>query len=286
MGRQLMSYIESSGYEVLGTQSWQRYPRLITFDLLKHRIQDRIQASFFDTAEPVYGVICAGVTKLKDCVQEREKSYKINVETTIRLIQDLLSMGAKPVFISSSFVFDGIAGYYGEDQPRSPVNVYGRHKVEVEDFIKSEAPGMLVPRLDKLVGTDPAQANMLAEWYGWMKQKAPITCIEGQVFSPTLVDDVAKAIVLGCQLGLTGIYNMANTEFFSREELAKQFVATLGGEAVVVAKPQEDFNFLERRPLKSYLDSTRFLKATGMRFISMREVFNSFATKTLRYAER
>lgn len=119
-----------------------------------------------------------------------------------------------------------------------------------------------------------------------MKQKAPITCIQGQVFSPTLVDDVAKAIVLSCELGLHGVYNMANTEFFSREELARQFVAALGGEAVVVAKPQEDFNFLDPRPLKSYLDSTRFLKATGMRFTSMREVFNAFAAKTLRYAER
>lgn len=163
MGRALMTYIESSGHEALGTQSSQSYPRLITFDLLKHRIQDRVPASFFDTEEPVYAVICAGVTKLKECVQEREKSYKVNVETTIRLIQDLLSMGAKPVFISSSFVFDGNAGYYCESQSRSPVNAYGRDKVEVEDFIKFEAPGMLVPRLDKLVGTDPAPANVLTE---------------------------------------------------------------------------------------------------------------------------
>jgi dTDP-4-dehydrorhamnose reductase len=276
VGRHILSHVKSLGYTAIGTQRQSKYCGLVPFDLLHHRIRDRIDTSFFKTDEPIFGVICAVIRQIDRCFRERKLTRIVNVDNTIRLIQDLKVLGVKPIFLSSSFVYDGSTGYYSEKHPVCPINEYGRQKAEVEDFIKNNVTDALVLRLDKIVGSDPLEEHLFSEWYQLIRRNQPIICIEGQIFSPTYVKDVAKAVVLACQKVLSGLYHVANSEFFTREELARQFVLTLNKKCKVICKLQQEFNFLDQRPLKSYLDSTKFKKATGMRFTSMREVFRLF----------
>ncbi|MBC8232338.1 sugar nucleotide-binding protein [bacterium] len=279
IGSHVLAYAKSRGFEALGTQSRARHPGLVTFDILHHRIGDCIPSSFLEGGAPIFGVICIKFGTMDSYAQNPELSYKVEVEKTILLIEDLIALGVKPIYLSSSYVFDGSVGYYNEDYPHSPVSVYGRQKAEVEKFLQSRSQDTLVLRLDKNVGSNPSEVHLFSEWYQWMTENRPITCIEGQILSPTFVGDVAKGVVLSCQQGLSGLYNLANSEFFLRDELARQFALAFDREAKIVSKPQAEFGFLDRRPLKSYLDSSRFVKATGMCYTSMREVFNTFKAK-------
>jgi len=280
VGRNLLAHLEAEGYQGLGTKRTSSRSDLIAFDLAKDRIQNCIDPEFFRGDETVVGVITAGISQIDRCYNERETTNVINVENTIRLIEDLQSLGAKPVFISSHAVFDGETGYDNEDRPTRPISEYGRQKAEVERFIAEQGRDVLVLRLDKVVGDNPNDPHMFSEWHEWVLNDKAITCIQGQLFAPTHVDDIARAIVLSCELDLGGVFNLAGPEFFTREELARQFVNIIGGEATIISKPMEDFGFLDGRPLKSYLDSTKFVNATGMRFTSMRTVINSFIQKT------
>jgi len=281
VGKHTLSYIKSLGYDVIGTQSGTRkkYPGLVTFNLLEDNIKDCLKPAFFKGKESVYAIIFAAIARVDECFKHKEISYKINVEKTIRLLKDLKELGIKPVFISTSFVFGGDIGYYTEKHKQNPVCVYGRHKQIVEEFIKKNMPDTLIFRLDKIIGDDPAEEHLLTEWYRLIEQKKTILCMKGQIFSPTFVNDIAKAVVLGCKKNLSGIYHIANSEFFSREELAKQFALALNKKADIVSKTQKEIKLLDMRPLKSYLDSTKFIKATGMRFTTMRGVFNNFINK-------
>lgn len=279
VGRHTLKHISSLGYEAIGTKCRDKSQDLIFFNLLSHRIKDRIDASFFQTNKTIFGIICACISQIDLCFKERDVNYVVNVQNTFRLIKDLEALGVRPVFISSSFVYSGIEGYYNEEHPHSPICEYGRHKAAVEDLIKKDASNTLVLRLDKIVGDDPLEKHMLSEWYQLIKEKRSIACIEEQLFSPTFVKDVAKAIVLSCQKKLTGLYNVANSEFFKRDELARHFVQAAGRKCEVISKPQEEFDFLDKRPLKSYLDSTKFVKTTDFRFTSMRDVFNILIQK-------
>lgn len=279
IGSHIFRYARSVGHDVVGTRCGSIRPELVRFDLLHERISDCVARGYFEASPPVFAVICAAISQIDRCCQEREVSTVVNVVNTIRLIEDLKSRGAKAVFISTGSVYDGTAGYYDESRPPCPMNEYGRHKAAVEAFIGENVPDALVLRLDKIVGDDPAEKHLFSEWRQLVAANRPIVCIQGQLFSPTLVDDVARAAILSCELGLNGIYNVANPEFFSREELAQQFVSALDRKAEIVSKPQTAFTFLEHRPLKSYLDATKFTARTGMRFTSMREVFRSFIGK-------
>lgn len=292
LGSYTLNYAKSKGYEVVGTYSgsgksneesrkknkWE----LVKFNLLEDNIRNCVKPSFFKGKEVVYGVICAALRQIDVCANEKGASYKINVENTTRLIKDLKKLGAKPVYISSSFVFDGKQGNYSEDDKRNPVCEYGRQKVLVEDFIAREAPESFVIRPDKIVGSNPLEEHLFSEWHKLLQEGKTIECIKGQLFSPTLVDDVAKAIVIGCKKNLKGVYHVANPEHCTREELARQFAKALGKEkeARIVSKPLSYFKFSDPRPLRTYLNSSKFISATGMKFTTMQEAFNRFINRT------
>ena len=279
VGGNMLEHFKSQGHEALGTQSRPRQKELLTFDLLEDRIKDRVDKAFFKGPEPINVVISAVISDMDLCKTNRPMAYKVNVEKTIQLIDDSVALGANIIFLSTCYVFDGTLGYYNEEHQRAPANEYGRHKAEVEAYLQSRAPGAFIARLDKIVGDNPADNQLFAHWHKRLSNNEPILCLEGSLLSPTYVMDVARAVVLAGEKGLVGIYHVSNSEFFYREELARQFCCALGEPANVISKPMSEFNFQDNRALKSYLDGSRFVRATGMHFTSMREVFAKFSRR-------
>jgi dTDP-4-dehydrorhamnose reductase len=127
-----------------------------------------------------------------------------------------------------------------------------------------------------VVGDNPSENHLFTRWYECMCANQPIFCIDGQIFAPTFVDDVAEGILRALDKGICGLYNLCNNEFFNRGDLAKQFVIALHGTTGIVKMPSTAFNFQEERPLMTYLDGSKFRKAVKMEFTSMREVFQKF----------
>ncbi len=228
IGKTIFEYIKSLGYEAVGTQYKFRHPEFIIFNILEQRIKDCVEPTFFKTDRPVFGIICSAISQIDRCLREKEISYKLNVENTIRFINEMKSLGVIPVFLSSDNIHNGFHGYYTEEDKPSPINEYGRQKAEVERFMLNNVSNGIILRLSKIVGDNPKEHHLFSEWYQLIKEKKTIACIKGQVFSPTFVKDIAKAVVLLCEKGSTGLYNVANKEIFSRAELARQFSFAIG----------------------------------------------------------
>lgn len=277
VGGTLFSLLERLGRPTLGTQAAMRRPGLTGFDLKDDRIADKVDPAFLSAG--AVAVICASICQIDRCRREGDAARVVNVGHTIRLADDLRARGVKTVFVSSGYVFDGARGYYAEEHARRPICEYGRHKQAVEDHLLARDPEALILRLDKVVADDPAREHLFTEWHRWLAAGKPITCIQGQVFSPTLAGDVARAVVRAAELGLRGVYHVANPEFFAREELARQFAWALDRDPVIVSRPQSDFAFDDPRPEKTYLDATKFSRAADFRFTSMREAFLSFRAR-------
>jgi dTDP-4-dehydrorhamnose reductase len=275
VGRNMLAYVNNRGFKAAGTESKPRSTDLLTFDLLEHRISDCVDKSFLN--EEVTVVICAVISDMDLCLTQREMARKVNVENTIRLIDDATALGAKIVFLSTCFVFDGTIGYYNEQHPRSPANEYGRHKAEVEQYLEARVPGAFIARLDKIVGDNPRDSQLFAHWHKRLENREPIICLEGSLLSPTYVIDVCGSVVTASEKGMRGIYHVSNSEFFYRDELARQFCFALGRKPDVISRPMQDFKFQDNRALKSYLDGSRFVKETGIHFTPMRDVFAKFA---------
>jgi dTDP-4-dehydrorhamnose reductase len=277
IGGHILRAAREAGVEALGTQSTARRQDLTVFDLRRDRLEDEFRDACLEGQ--VHVIVAAAFSQIDRCLLERDTSHAVNVDGTIRLLRDAVSLGAVPVFLSSSFVFDGRRGDYGDHATHSPISEYGRQKAEVERFVMQELPGALVLRLDKTVGDDPAEKHLLSEWWDAVQARRPIRCIQDQQFSPTFVDDVARGVVLACRQELRGVLNLTNSECLLRSELAEQFVAESGAASEVVQVSQSDLGFADLRPEKSSLDSSRFVRATGLRFTPMHQVMMSFLDK-------
>ena len=275
IGGHCYNYLKSNGYEVVGTQFKSNSAALVTFDLSRDRIRDVVDPSFFAGKEKTYSIVFAAFSQVERCFREKEESYKVNVFGTIQLLHDVVALGSTPIYISTSAVYDGLAGNYNEESARHPETEYGRQKLAVENYIEKNFPQALIVRLDKALDDLPAPRNVLYEWYNLIKQNQPILCLD-QTFSPTAVHDIAQAILVICTKNLHGTYQLANHEVFSRSNLAAAFAQALGEKCQIQMKTQQELNFKEPRPQKSYLNSTKFIKATNYEFSTMSTVFSRF----------
>ena len=281
LGRRVCAAAAARGHTTLATTTKpDPKPGSVRFDLAEDRsVTELLPPGYFD-GPPVWAVVCSCTTPMDRCRTDWDYAYKVNVAHTTRLIDDVCLAGGRVVFISTSFVFDGSSGYYAEDAPHAPGSAYGEHKSIMDRYVNRAHPTSLVVRLDKIVGADPADQHPFTEWWGLHRSGRPVVCIENQIMSPTLVDDIAGGIVTACEGGLVGTYHLTGSEFFLRDHLARHFFRVMGVDARVETRPLSAFRFADPRPLNTYLDSSRFAAATGYRFTPMSEIMRRFRTRT------
>ena len=279
IGGNVLAHARRAGLRAAGTSFSAQRPGLLRFDMLRDDIRPVIPRDFLEGAGAC-AVLCSAVSRIDACWAERERSYALNVLGTIKTLAALKELGIKTAFLSSEAVFDGERGYYNEDSPTSPVNEYGKYKVAVEKYMLSDFPESLILRLSMVVADTPGEDHLFAHWHDQISQGQPLVCIAGQIFSPTFVGDVARGIVTALGMDLRGLHHLSNSEYFQREELARQFLYAAGAKSAVVVKPLAEFNFPEPRALKTYLDGSRFARTADIRFTSMREVIAALMLRT------
>lgn len=275
IGEHCYRHLKSCGYAVRGTRFRSGSPELAAFDLSQDAIASVVGKSFFTGSEKTFAIIFAAFSQVERCFREKKESRLVNVDGTIRLLKDLVDLGVTPIYISTSAVYDGLRGDYNEENPPNPHTEYGQQKFAVETFIRENLPQALVFRLDKIVGDTLSERNFFSEWHNLLKREQPILCLDN-IISPTYIEDIAKSILISCEKDMAGIYHLANTEIFRREELARQFASVLGRKGVIKLISEKELGFGEFRPPKTFLNSTKFIKATGFKFTPMQEVFARF----------
>jgi dTDP-4-dehydrorhamnose reductase len=274
IGSHILRSARQAGLHAIGTQSSTTRSDLRHFDLLSDSLESLL--SEIAIQRPVFVVVAAALAQIDRCRTEQPLSRSINVDGTIRILREAVTLDSLPVFLSSSFVFDGREGNYVEGSARSPISEYGRQKAEVEQFVERDLPGGLALRLDKTIGDNPNEKHLLTEWWTNIVRNTPISCIRDQRFSPTLVDDVAAGVLLACRSNLRGVYNLCAPDCYLRAELAAQFVREAGRAVPIIEQSQSDLGFVDLRPERSSLNPAAFMEATAFTFTPVARVISTF----------
>ncbi len=276
VGRRLLAEAQRRGYSAAGTRASRPLPGLLPYDLRTDRILDVLPPSFRLGGGQGWACLCAGIAAVEACVRDPRGSRLVNVNHTLRMIDDLAEHGFRIVYFSTSAVFDGRQSLYDESALPAPLHEYGRQKAEVEHYVLSRIPGSLVVRLSKVLSAQAAERHLLSQWAAQVRQGRAIECVCGESFSPTAADDVAAAVLRLLESGASGLFHVANAESFRRDDLARQFLRIWGREAAIVNYPPEHFGFTEPRPLCSCLDNHKLIAATGVRFRPVADIMESF----------
>src|SRR6185295_6759642 len=97
-------------------------------------------------------------------------------------------------FISSDYVFDGIAGPYREDEATNPINVYGAHKLEAEAITLAADGANLVVRTCQVFGDDPRRTNFVVRVADRLRAGETVEAAGDLFGTPTYAPDLARAL--------------------------------------------------------------------------------------------
>lgn len=234
--------------------------------------------------EPDHVIQSAAETNVAWCEEHPDDSRAINVLGTECAALAARRVGAMFTFISTDYVFDGLSGPYGENEPTNPINVYGAHKLDAEAAVRAADPANLVVRTCQVFGDGPRRTNFVARVVDRLRRGEHVEAAVDLFGTPTYAPDLARGLIDLTLSRASGIWHVAGDSFLSRYELANMAAAAFGcerGAIVEVAADQMDDPV--KRPRRAGLRNDR-LAAAGLRLMTpLREALGEFAVVDARH---
>lgn len=223
-------------------------------------------------------VNAAAYTAVDRAESEPEQAMQINATAPGAMAEVAKEIGALLVHYSTDYVFDGTGiTPYTEDNPTSPLNVYGTTKLAGENAIRSSGAQHLIFRTSWVYGS--RGTNFLLTILRLARERRELSIVNDQIGAPTWSRDLAQATArivgkLEAEKNLTaaaerfsGTYNLTSagqTSWFGFAEFALAEKKMLDAASIKPTTTAE-YKTAARRPLYSVLDSSRFASAFGFR---------------------
>ncbi|MCM8786772.1 MAG: dTDP-4-dehydrorhamnose reductase [Candidatus Omnitrophica bacterium] len=233
---------------------------------------------------------CAAYTNVDKAQIEKEVAYKVNVYGTRNLAQDLKSKDPLFIYISTDYVFNGKkrTPYTEKDKP-SPINIYGKTKLEAEKEILKLKKYIII-RTSWLYG--PKGKNFIETIAKLTKEKKVIEVVNEQIGSPTYTIDFSKAIKELLNLYFKnklpyGIYHITGRGSCSWFELAKFVMKLLNLDIKIVPVSLKKLKREAKRPKNSVLSNEKFYSLVGHYLphwkVSVKHYIENYLTKDLKW---
>ncbi|MEM6326973.1 MAG: SDR family oxidoreductase [Bacteroidota bacterium] len=239
----------------------------VPLDVTDARAVERVMLDFAPTAV----VHLAAMSKVEPCEQNREACWEVNVHATERLAQSCHRHGARLVFVSTDFVFDGTAGPYAEDDRPAPINAYGRSKLAAENAIRGSRLGdwtILRTALGfgDVAGYPEGRFNLATFLVRELSAGREVQVTTDQIRTPTFAPDLAEGIAHVLRLGTNGLYHVAGEDLISTFAFAERLTERFGYDpALLVPVTTAELHPGAPRPLQTGLLTLRAQTEMGFR---------------------
>ena len=164
-------------------------------------------------------IICAGITNISLCEENPEASRQVNVDALRELASRLKAIGCRVALLSSTQVFDPhLSAPPEESSVPSPLNQYGRQKVQLEREILSLSPENLVIRLTKVVH---ANMPLVQGWKQRWERGEPVEAYLDYYLAPLSQDFFASSTLDILQAETGGVFHLGSQDAISYYDFAK-----------------------------------------------------------------
>jgi dTDP-4-dehydrorhamnose reductase len=226
--------------------------------------EDRLQAdildlsglsTLFDLEKPKFVINCAAYTAVDKAEDEQELARKINRDGAANLGKLCKLHGATLIHVSTDFVFDGSRPkLLSEDEPTSPINVYGLTKLEGEQAIAKHLSEFFILRTSWLYSE--FANNFVKTMRKLGKEQDELKIIADQVGTPTYAIDLAHAIftIIESQSTDYGVYHYSNEGVASWYDFGKAIFQLSNIDVSVIPIPTSEYITKASRPAFSVLD--------------------------------
>jgi dTDP-4-dehydrorhamnose reductase len=186
-------------------------------------------------SSPDLVVNAAAYTAVDRAEDEPEAAFSANRDGPRNLARACARSGIVLIHVSTDYVFDGTAGRpYTEDDPVSPLGVYGKSKAAGEDAVRSELPAHFIVRTSWLYAA--RGHNFVRTMIRVGKTEKVVRVVADQFGCPTSAQDLAAVLLLLAEQAVTlgskapwGTYHFCNRGATSWHGFAETIFAKARG---------------------------------------------------------
>ena len=198
----------------------------------------------------------AAFTDVDGCEDDPETAVKVNVEGTHNISEASERVGARLIYMSTDYVFDGTSGPYDEEDEPSPVNHYGTTKLEAEHVVRKIMDDYVILRINVPYGLkrDNVQHNFVSWILEQLRSGKNIRIVSDQFINPTPLWTLPGIFFKLADSNHQGVLHYGGTEVLSRLEIARMTAEEFGCDTGLIDEVStSEIGFRAARPLKSGL---------------------------------
>ena len=198
---------------------------------------------------------CASYNGVDKCESDKIKARNVIVDGLANIIK-FSNRNSFIIHISSDYVFSGSKRSYSELDMPSPVNYYGKLKLESENMLIGSNKRYAIVRPNVLFSS---AIDNKSNFLGWvvrnLKYQKNIDVVDDQVSNPTPVEllrDIIESIML---LNSEGVFNIGTADSISRYDFALKIAEKFGYDSKLINNVKtDDLKQLAVRPRTTFLN--------------------------------
>ena len=237
----------------------------IQMDITEPEIVNSVIASLHPDAI----IHCAAWTAVDAAEEESNHSLvdKINHFGTKYMAEAAKSVGAKMLYVSTDYVFNGKGDrpWDPDDTNYAPLNVYGQSKLDGEMAVSSILEKFFIVRIAWVFGLNGK--NFIKTMINVGKTHDTVHVVNDQIGTPTYTFDLARLLIDMIETDMYGYYHATNSEsepggYISWYDLCVEAYKQYGLKTNVVPVSTLEYGLSKAmRPSNSRLEKSKLVKA-------------------------
>ena len=253
------------GYDVIRELKERGYTNFLGIDIKDLDITKKDDVEKFITNyKPDVVIHNAAWTAVDKAEQFKDKVYEVNALGPKYIAEACKKIGAKMMYISTDYVFDGKGDKFFEvDEPKKGLSIYGATKAAGEDFVTSILKEYWIIRISWVFGKNGN--NFIKTMIKLAEAgKKELSVVNDQIGSPTYTYDLSKLMCDMIETDKYGIYHATNEGICSWYDFAKYIFEVIDADVVVHPVSTEEYKkmvpYQADRPLNSRLSKASLTK--------------------------
>lgn len=216
---------------------------------------------FVTEYKPDVIINCAAHTQVDKCEEQMDLAYKINAIGAKNLASAAFNIGAEIVQVSTDYVFNGGGNTeLTEFDIPDPQTVYGKTKLDGENFVKTLNPKYYIVRTAWLYGDGN---NFVKTMIKLSENHHELKVVHDQVGTPTSTVDLAKVIIKLIEEKNYGLFHCTCKGICSWYDFAKEIFRLKNIDINIIPCNTEEFPRPAKRPKYSVLRNYMLELTTG-----------------------
>lgn len=251
LGYDLVNELTKRGHEAIGV------------DIAEMDITDKNSVdAVISRVQPQAVIHCAAWTAVDAAEDNEDKVRAVNATGTQYIATACKKVGAKLMYISTDYVFDGqgTIPWQPDCKDYAPLNVYGQTKLEGELAVANTLDKYFIVRIAWVFGVNGK--NFIKTMLNVGKTHDTVRVVNDQIGTPTYTYDLARLLVDMIETDKYGYYHATNEGgYISWYDFTKEIYKQAGYSTKVIPVTTQEYSLSKAaRPFNSRLDKSKLVE--------------------------